>query len=194
MKLTVSKRRSEVHDSSLPKESKEMVHMIRSFFKSPMVSLEKIAVLTLMLSLIGVGAAFAAAGGVPGRPTPPPPPCISTGYLQEDDTSVGSYFCSVRNVGATSHKVTVDFRDAANLTDERNLTPITLAPGHGIVFDFPPHMGFTASDACVVTTDEGTTDALQDLAVVLQFSSPVGETEGKIFNSCAPSSGVATLP
>src|SRR5579871_2219504 len=103
----------------------------------------------------GVQAAFASAGGVPGRPTPPPSPCISTGFLQEDDTSVGPYFCGVRNVGGTSHKVTVDFRDAGNLTDERNLSPIILAPGHGIVFDFLPHTGFTASDACIVTTDEG---------------------------------------
>ena len=168
--------------------------MLKSFCKSLIVSFEKIVVLTLILSLMGVKAAFSAAGGVPGRPTPPPPPCISTGFLQEDDTSVGSYFCSVRNVGGTSHKVTVDFRDAGNLTDESNISPITLAPGHGIVFDFPPHAGFTASDACVVTTDEGTTDALQDLAVVLQFSSPAGETEGKIYNSCAPSSGVANRP
>jgi len=168
--------------------------MLKSAGHGLVVSFEKITVLTLILSLVGVRAALAAAGGVPGRPTPPPPPCISTGFLQEDDTSVGSYFCSVRNVGATSHQVTVDFRDAGNLTDERNLVPITLAPGHGIVFDFSPHVGFTASDSCVVTTAEGTTDALQDLAVVLQFSSPAGETEGKVYNSCAPSSGVANLP
>ena len=191
----VSKRiAEEVQDNSLPKSFQERVHMLKSAGKILIGSFEKIAVFTFVLSLLGVGETFAAAGGVPGRPTPPPPPCISTGFLQEDDTSVGSYFCGVRNVGGTSHKVTVDFRDAGNLTDERNLSPITLAPGHGIVFDFPPHMGFTASDACVVTTDEGTTDALQDLAVALQFSSPAGETEGKIYNSCAPSSGVANLP
>ena len=191
----VSKRNAtEVQNISLPKSFQEMVHMLKSAGHGLVVSFEKITVVTLVLSLMGAGSAFAAAGGVPGRPTPPPPPCISTGFLQEDDTSVGSYFCSVRNVGGTSHQVTVDFRNAGNLTDERNISPITLAPGHGIVFDFPPHAGFTASDACVVTTDEGTTDALQDLAVVLQFSSPAGETEGKIFNSCAPSSGVASPP
>jgi hypothetical protein len=191
----VSKRLAEkLQNSSIPKSFQEGVRMLQSFCKSLIVSFEKIVVLTLILSLMGVRAAFAAAGGVPGRPTPPPPPCISTGFLQEDDTSVGSYFCGVRNVGGTSHNVTVDFRDAGNLTDERNRTPITLAPGHGIVLDFSPHVGFTASDACVVTTDEGTTDALQDLAVVLQFSSPAGETEGKIYNSCAPSSGVSSPP
>jgi hypothetical protein len=152
----VSKRRAEkVHNSLIPKSFQQGVFMLQSFCKSVIVSFEKIVVLTLILSLMGVGAAFAAVGGVPGRPTPPPPPCISTGFLQEDDTSVGSYFCSVRNVGAVSHNVTVDFRDTANLTDERNINPITLAPGHGIVFDFSPHVGFTASDACVVTTDEG---------------------------------------
>jgi hypothetical protein len=190
----VSKRRAEkVQNCSIPK-SFQGVRMLQSFCKGQIVSFEKIVVLTLILSLMGVRAAFAAAGGVPGRPTPPPPPCISTGFLQEDDTSVGSYFCSVRNVGAVSHNVTIDVRDAGNLTDNRNRFPFTLAPGHGIVFDFSPHMGFTASDACIVTTDEGTTDALQDLAVVLQFSSPAGETEGKIYNSCAPSSGVSSLP
>jgi hypothetical protein len=79
-------------------------------------------------------------------------------------------------------------------TDNRNLVPFTLAPGHGIVFSSCPPRNITASDACVVTTDEGTTDALQDLAVVLQFSSPAAETEGKIFNSCARSSGVSSAP
>jgi hypothetical protein len=191
----VSKRRAEeVQNSSLPKSFQERMHMLKSFCKSPIVSFEKIAVSTLVLSLMCVGAAFAAVGGVPGRPTPPPPPCISTGFLQEDDTSVGCYFCSVHNVGAVSHNVTVDVRDVGNLTDERNLLPTALAAGHGIVFSFCPPRDFTASDACVVTTDEGTTDALQDLAVVLQFSSPAAETEGKIFNSCAPSSGLSSPP
>jgi len=190
----VSKGSADVLNSSFPESFQGRVHMLKSFGKGLVVSFEKIAVLTLVLSLISVRAAFAAAGGIPGRPTPPPPPCISTGFLQEDDTSVGCYFCSVRNVGAVSHNVTVDIRDAGNLTDERNLLPSTLAPGHGIVFSFCPSRNFTASDACIVTTDDGTTDALQDLAVVLQFSSPAAETEGKIANSCASSSGVSSPP
>jgi hypothetical protein len=168
--------------------------MLKLFCKSLIVSFEKIAVLTFVLSLLGVGEVFAAVGGVPGRPTPPPPPCISTGLLQEDDTSVGTYFCSVRNVGTVSHAVTIDVRDAGNLTESGTAVPLTLAPGHGIVLSAPPTRNFTASDACVVTTDEGTTDALQDLAVVLQFSSPAAETEGKIFNSCAPRNGIANQP
>src|SRR5260370_32413762 len=146
-KLVVSKRSAEkVQNSSIPKSFQKRVRMLQSFCKSLIVSFEKIVVLTLILSLMGVRAAFAAAGGVPGRPTPPPPPCISTGFLQEDDTSVGSYFCSVRNVGAVSHNVTIDVRDAGNLTDNRNRFPFTLAPGHGIVFDFSPHTVFTPSD------------------------------------------------
>jgi hypothetical protein len=169
--------------------------MLKSAGKSLIVSFEKITVLTLVLSLMGAGSAFAAAGGIPGPPhvTPPQPPCVSTGPLQEDDTSVGCYSCNVRNVGTTSHNVTIDVRDTGNLTASGTV-PLPLAPGHGIVVSSCPTRNFTASDACVVTTEEGTTDALEDLAVVMQFSSPAGETEGKIFNSCAPSSGVATLP
>ena len=171
--------------------------MIRSFLKGPMVSLEKIAVLTLVLSLMGVGSAFAAAGGVPGPPhvTPPPPPCISTGFLAEvqSDTSVGCYTCYVRNVGVVSHNVSTDIRNAGNFTDSATIPP-AVAPGHSTGATFCPAANNTASDACVVTTDEGTTDALKDLAVVLQFDSPAGETEGKIFNSCAPRDGITNLP
>jgi hypothetical protein len=196
-KIVVSKRSSEGHDISLRKESKEMVHMIRSFLKGPMVSFEKIAALTLVLSLMGVQAAFSAVGGIPGPPivTPPPPPCISTGLLAEvqTDTSVGCYTCYVRNVGTVSHNVSTDIRDAGNLTDSGTI-PLTVAPGHSTGATFCPSANNTASDACVVTTDEGTTDALQDLAVVLQFDSPAGETEGKIFNSCAARDGIANRP
>ena len=168
--------------------------MLKSVRRS-LIVFEKITVLTLVLSILGVGSAFAAAGGIPGPPIfiPPPPPCISTGFLQEDDTSLGCYFCGVRNVGTTTHKVSVDVRDTGNLTESGTI-PLPLAPGHGIVVSACPTRGFTASDACIVTTDEGTTDALQDLAVVLQFSSPAAETEGKIFNSCALSSGLAGSP
>ena len=49
--------------------------MLKSSCKSLIVSFEKIAVLTLVLSLMGVQAALAASGGVPGPPhvTPPRP-------------------------------------------------------------------------------------------------------------------------
>jgi hypothetical protein len=194
----VSKRiAEEVQDNSLPKSFQERVHMLKSAGKSLIVSFEKIAVLTLVLSLMGVQAAFSAAGGIPGPPivTPPPPPCISTGFLAEvqTDTSVGCYTCYVRNVGTVSHNVSTDIRDAGNLTDSGTI-PLTVAPGHSTGATFCPSANNTASDACVVTTDEGTTDALQDLAVVLQFDSPAGETEGKIFNSCAPRDGIANRP
>jgi len=183
-----------VDESSFPESFKGRVLMPIPTCKNLIVSLERLAVLVIVLSLMGVRAAFAAAGGFPGRPTPPPPPCISTGYLQEDDTSVGCYFCSVRNAGAGNHHVTIDVRNTANFTESRNLVPFTLLSGHGVVFSSCPSSNSTASDACVVTTDEGTTDALQDLAVVLQFSAPAGEAEGKIFNSCAPSRGVGSAP
>lgn len=192
----VSKRRAEeVQNSLLPQQLRGRVHMLKSFCKSRIVSIEKIAVLTLTLSLMGAGAAFAAAGGIPGRPifTPPPPPCISTGFLSEDGFSVGCYTCTVRNVGAVSHTIAVDIRDEANLADSGRV-PLPVAPGQSTGAGFCPPANVTSSDACVVVTDEGTTDALQDLAVVLQFSSPAGETEGKIFNSCAPRSGIANQP
>lgn len=190
----VSKRRTEeVRNSLLPKRLQQRVHKLKSAGKSLMVSFEKIAVLTLGLSLLGAGAAFAAAGGVPGRPTPPPPPCVSTGFLQDPGTEGSCYICTVRNVGTASHNVSTEIRDAGNLTDSGTI-PLTVAPGQATGTEFCPHPDFTASDACVVATDEGTTDALQDLAVVLQFSSPAAETEGKIFNSCAPSSGLSSPP
>ena len=185
----------EVQNSSLPKSFQERVHMLKSAGKTLLISFEKITVLTVILSLISAGAAFAAAGGIPGRPTPPPPPCIATGLIEESNfDAVGCYLCNVRNVGATSHQVTIDIRDTGNLTDSANIAPITLAPGHTSLFSFCPPDNQTSGDACVVTTVEGTTDALEDLAVVLQFSTPASETEGKIFNSCATRSGVANNP
>lgn len=51
--------------------------MIKSILKGPAVSLEKIAVLTLVLSMMGVRAAFAASGGVPGPPHVTPPPAVT---------------------------------------------------------------------------------------------------------------------
>ena len=191
----VSKRiAEEVQNSSLPKSIQERVHMLKSFCKSLIASFEKIAVLTLTLSLMGAGAAFAAAGGVPGRPTLPPPPCISTGILAENGFETGGcYFCNVRNVGITSHTVGVEVRDQLNLI-EGGTIPLPLAAGQGIVVSSCPPANVTSSNACVVTTEEGTTDALGDLAVVLQFSTPASETEGKVFNSCAPSKGLANNP
>jgi len=172
------------------------VNMRESFRKSRIVSFETITVLTLTLSLMGAGAAFAAAGGIPGPPhfVPPPPPCISTGLLAENGfENGGCYFCNVRNVGITSHTVGVEVRDQLNFI-EGGTIPQPLAAGQGIIVSSCPPANQTSSDACVVTTDEGTTDALRDLAVVLQFSAPAGETEGKIFNSCASSRGLVNNP
>jgi len=165
--------------------------MCKSTAKRLIISFENIAFLTLVLSTMGVGAAFGAVGGVPGPPpVKPVSPCISTGFLGKSGAT-GSYLCSVRNVGLVSHNVTIDIRDQGNLTDNANASPTPLAPGHGTGVGFSPPENVTASDACVVTTDEGTTDALEDLRVVMEFSSPATETEGEIFTSCAPSGGVA---
>lgn len=178
--------------------------MLKSLGKSPIVSLEVIIVLTLVLSLTGVRAAFSAAGGVPGRPTPPPPPCISTGPIFE--FPAGCYSCQVRNISANTLGATIDLRNEENQT-EQTTPPTLLSPGRSIITGFCSN-GFL-SVSCVVTTLEGTTDALGDLAVVEQYapgaptneggifttSSSSAETEGKIFNACVPSAGpVAPLP
>jgi hypothetical protein len=159
--------------------------MRESTCKSLVSSLEKIAVLTLVLSLLGVRSAFARAGGIPGPPPPPPPPCITTATLQENGSTTGSYICSVRNGGVVSHNVTIRIVNSGNGADSGNRTPASLAPGKTTSEGFSPPSDETSADACVVTTDEGATDALSDLVVVLQFSDPAGETEGKIVNSCA---------
>ena len=113
-KLLVSKRSSEAQN--IPQTFRERMHMLKSARKSLIVSFEKIAVLALVLSLLSAGAAFAAAGGNPGPPhlPPPLPPCISTGLLSESNSNGGCYSCNVRNVGGTSHNVTIDLRDAQN--------------------------------------------------------------------------------
>ena len=146
---------------------------------------EKITILTLVLSLLGVRSAFARAGGIPGLPPPPPPPCITTATLQENGFTSGSYICSVRNGGAVSHHVTIRIVNTGNGADSGNRTPVSLAPGKTTSEGFSPPSNQTSGEACVVTTDEGTTEALSDLAVVLQFSDPAGETEGEVINSCA---------
>jgi hypothetical protein len=169
--------------------------------KSVIVSFEKIAVLTMVLSMVSVGAAFAAAGGIKGRPNPPPPPCISTGPIFE--FPVGCYSCQVRNVGPNTKGATIDLRNEENQS-EVTTPPVQLLPGRTIITSFCGN-GFL-SVSCVVTTQEGTTDDLSDLAVVEQYapkrSSDGGtstlpsasETEGEIFNSCAPSSGPVSVP
>ena len=156
--------------------------MRESNCKSLINSLEKIAVLALLLSLLGVQSAFARIGGIPG---PPPPPCISTGILSENGSTTGSYSCYVRNVGVVSHNVTLRIVNTSNHAVSGNRTPISLAPGKATGVGFTPPSNRPSAEACVVTTDEGTTDALSDLAVVMQFSDPSGETEGEIVNSCA---------
>ncbi len=159
--------------------------MCKPTCKSSIIYFQKIAVLTLVLSLSGVRSAFARAGGVPGPPPPPPPPCITTATLQENGFTTGSYICSVRNGGVVGHNVTIRIVNTGNGADSGNRTPVSLPPGKTTSEGFSPPGDQTSAEACVVTTDEGTTDALSDLAVVMQFSDPAGETEGKIINSCA---------
>jgi hypothetical protein len=159
--------------------------MRESSRKRLILSSEKIIVLALVLSQLGVRSAFARAGGIPGFPPPPQPPCITTATLQENGFTSGSYICSVRNAGVVSHQVTIRIVNTGNGADSGNRTPVSLAPGKTTSEGFSPPSNQTSADACVVTTNEGTTDALSDLAVVLQFSDPAGETEGEIINSCA---------
>jgi len=137
-----------------------------------------------------------------GPPFPPPvpfsqPPCISTGTL---DTPANSfYLCTVRNIGPAAHTVTIAIRDNSNV-NVSDKASVTLAPGTSTNLTSPV-FGTQSQLSCVVTTAEGTTDALQDLAVVLQIELqsstnlgiiglPSGETEGNVFPQCAP----ATTP
>ena len=171
--------------------------------KSVIVSFEKIGVLTVVLSMLTVSAAFAAAGGIPGRPTPPPPPCISTGPIFE--FPAGCYSCQVRNVGTSTLGATIDIRNEENQS-EQTTPPSQLLPGRTNITGFCG--GGFLSVSCVVTTQGGNTDELNDLAVVEQYapgrpsepngifvtSTSASETEGKVFNSCAPSSGPVSVP
>jgi hypothetical protein len=169
--------------------------VFKSFRRSLLVSFETITVLTLVLSILSVRAVFAAAGGIPGRPTPPPPPCISTGPIFE--FPAGCYSCQVRNVSANDHNATIDLRNEQNQSEDTT-PPVFLSRGRSIITSFCGN-GFL-SVSCVVTTLEGTTDDLNDLAVVEQYapakpganvsiSTSASETEGKIYNSCMPSEG-----
>jgi len=127
----------------------------------------------------------------PGRPPNlplPPGPCISTGLLFNSPF----VFCTVRNAGTVPHNVTIDVRDDRNFSlSYRGNATESLDPGtsNGIIATPPAGMV-----ACVVTTDEGTPDALKDLSVVLFNSggdngSPTADTAGQIFQKCAPSNG-----
>jgi hypothetical protein len=156
-------------------------------------------VLLLLMSLTRL--AFAAEGGIPGPPPPPPAPCISTALLLGVQTSATQnstlFACTVRNAGVHAHHVTIDLRDETNVSRGSPLVQ-QLPSGDsatGLAFGVVPAVGLFGL-ACVVTTDEGTTDALNDLKVVLQASDSVtrateGETEGTILSSCALSSGIA---
>jgi hypothetical protein len=158
-----------------------------------------VALIVLVLLLLRAHVVLAEQGGIPGPPPVPVPlpPCISTAPL---DTPVSSfYLCTVRNIGPAAHTVTIAIRDNSNV-DVTVKAPVTLTPGTSTNLTSPV-TGTESQLSCVVTTAEGTTDALQDLAVVLQIELqaktgegivglPSGETEGNVFPQCAP----ATTP
>lgn len=130
--------------------------------------------------------------GPPPPPTPPQP-CISTGLI----AFAPVVFCTVRNVGVVTHNVTMDVRDEDNLSAgfSGNATP-SLGPGTS---NFIVASSISFQEACVVTTDEGTPDALADLSVVLYYvtgneGNPTSETAGQIFKKCAPSNGQEMFP
>jgi hypothetical protein len=94
-----------------------------------------------------------------------------------------------------------------NMVNEENQSetitpPVNLTPSRVVDEGFRTQAGFLRS-SCTVTTQTGTVAALSDLAVVELFAPGVAEggltsiaassseTEGKIFNSCAPSNGTA---
>ncbi|HKV53999.1 MAG TPA: hypothetical protein VJN94_05090 [Candidatus Binataceae bacterium] len=169
------------------------------------LTLAIVTVLGLLVSHIG-GRAIAAEPTFIPNPIfiPPPPPCISTAPLFE--FPVGCYDCQVRNVSANSHGATIKLITAENQTAQT--TPsVFLGPGRTISTGFCGK-GFDFI-SCVVTTQEGTTAALHDLAVVEQYapgppiadgngtgntSPSSAETEGKIFNSCVSPTGPVSAP
>lgn len=175
--------------------------MRRLAYKNLIRSLEITAALVVMLSLPGLGTAFAAQPVFPFPPvfTPPPPPCISTGPIYEFPT--GCYTCQVRNVSANTYGVTITLVNEENQS-ETMTPPVNLPPGRTVDEGFCTPTGFLRI-SCTVTTQTGTVAALGDLAVVELFAPGIAEggltstapssseTEGKIFNSCVPSSGTA---
>jgi hypothetical protein len=118
-------------------------------------------------------------------------PCISTGLI----FTVNAAFCFVRNVGVVSHNATSELRNGGNQIVKSS--PLSLGPGEGVIGAIA-YVSDESAVACILTTDEGTTDALKDVAVVLQVfdksGGAAGETEGQIFQECAPSSGKAPPP
>ncbi len=145
-------------------------------------ALGRTAILALVLLLSQAEVVLAARGGIPG---PPPPPCISAGPISVS----GCFACLVRNVSNVNHFVTAQLVDPANnaINTFSSLHGI-LAPGTTEFIEACPTLTL---HSCVVTTEEGTPDALQDLAVVLQTLNaertlPLGQTEGKIYQQCAP--------
>jgi hypothetical protein len=141
------------------------------------------AFIALLVSVLATRTVFAA--GIP-LPPPPQPPCIATAGLDNPEVfdPHAGYWCMVVNVGATTHNVAISIKDPTNLQD-LGFSTATLTPGaetSSLTGGFTPM-------ACEVTTDEGTTDALGDLAVVFQMEVDglrVGETKGKIVQQCQP--------
>ena len=161
-----------------------MIHASVHRVRIAVGTLGKRAGLILAVLLLGTHVALAAVGGVPGSPGripgPPPPPCISTAPIFAPNHSI----CWVRNVGVAAHFVRIDIRQAGNLTLDTLLEVIAPGKFDGLRIDV------SNAVSCVVTTDEGTTNALEDLAVDLQVfttsTGHAGETEGRMFQQCAP--------
>ena len=154
--------------------------MLKSEWNCP-VAVFGTAVILFLLMLQQTGEALAASPPQPG----PPIPCISAALALTSTSQ--ELACEVHNVGTATHNVTVDLRNGSNHS-VNNLT-----------FSIPPgsngNVGSLFAVSCIVTTDEGTKDALGDLGVVLEAIDTASfqvqaATEGRIFNSCAP----ATAP
>jgi hypothetical protein len=174
---------------------------IKSLIGSP----RKITILSVGLLFSAAQAAMAAQPVFPLPPVfePPPPPCISTASLFEFPP--GCYTCDVRDVSANNYTVTINMVNAQNQSED--LTPPTsLTAGRSIFDEICTTTGFLEI-SCVVTTSDGKTTSLNDLAVVEQYAPTVipegnastsnseAETEGKIYNSCVTTTGpVSTAP
>src|SRR5260370_40971840 len=92
-----------------------MAHAHVQNFEFGVSGFARTIVLALVVLLLRTQMVLAAAGGVPPPVVGPPhPPCISTASLANDNE--GSIFgCTVRNVGATAHNITLTFRDNNNV-------------------------------------------------------------------------------
>ena len=109
------------------------------------------------------------------------PPCISTGTLAGAEGSV--FTCEIRNVGVTTHNVTGTIVNTFNVEIPPSLQG-TVLPGQSVGFS-TPNQSTSVQGSCVVTTDEGTPAALQDLAVTLTVSVFTADSQGQIFQQCA---------